>query len=848
MKKANETFELLSKLLSEKNSSKDSSNELYEKLYATVIQELSVKLNKSSYPEKTRLIADLKEVIDSVEILTQFPELIGKSVLGILGSKGAANNALLDQISSDKVGDKTYKYSKNIPSIIYNGENKESVKVVNMIENAFEITRNDFILANRELYKNNIDIRQFLLSCSISTEMPYENITFINFPYYSLKSQEYYASLIDATDVLVIPTDDFGKWKEDLKYLVNLTKAKSICIVSDKNDLDKINKFVSVNFSKSVFVEEFTELNKNSGNSPKIMSCAVNDFIKNLGKLNCARDNVAISELFLGILNRYRLYQTEKIEKIKNSIRGINEDLINIESEETSDSIRELKKQLDESLESIYSELSDFKVLLENLTEAVGDFENSLYSQSKVLNKDVIDKKILYHGEYEENCSNLIFDFIEIGEFHLANKYINILKSRKSPYIYIYELYMDEKMNRKLLKLNLIKLKSENSKKNIVLKAKVKFCEYISLDIEEIGECIKLISGPLDGYENYKLGEYYSRINGSKAEKYYKKSLEKGYLEAGDKLIEYIDSNDYLKLEPLAKMLVPEANYLCGLMALKNHKYAKGITYLKIAAVFEHLGAISKLANIEFANKGKKSERISFQLFTYLYEKNPTNLDVAEKLGQMYYWQSEHRKAFKLLNKCNTKNALYTCGRMYQYGDGVVQNLDEAKKLFKKASKKGHLKANAEYKKVCEWIEDNEEREEELYSNDTDYSTSSSSSYDSSSSGWCFLTTATCLALGKGDDCEELNVLRRYRDERLILDNDGPEIIREYYRVAPIILKSIERERTSIELFKLLYTEYISVICNDIKNNNYIKAKKGYVEMVKKLCKKYNVELRYSEI
>ena len=35
-------------------------------------------------------------------------------------------------------------------------------------------------------------------------------------------------------------------------------------------------------------------------------------------------------------------------------------------------------------------------------------------------------------------------------------------------------------------------------------------------------------------------------------------------------------------------MLVPEANYLNGIKCLENNKYARGIIYLKIVAVFEH--------------------------------------------------------------------------------------------------------------------------------------------------------------------------------------------------------------------------------------------------------------------
>ena len=99
MKTANETFELLSKLLSEQNLSDMPYKELYEQLFSIIRQDLSIQLNNSTYPDKSKMISELKKVLGGVEILTQFPELIGKTVVGIMGTAGAVNNALLDRIS-----------------------------------------------------------------------------------------------------------------------------------------------------------------------------------------------------------------------------------------------------------------------------------------------------------------------------------------------------------------------------------------------------------------------------------------------------------------------------------------------------------------------------------------------------------------------------------------------------------------------------------------------------------------------------------------------------------------------------------------------------------------------------
>ena len=50
----------------------------------------------------------------------------------------------------------------------------------------------------------------------------------------------------------------------------------------------------------------------------------------------------------------------------------------------------------------------------------------------------------------------------------------------------------------------------------------------------------------------------------------------------------------------------------------------------------------------------------------------------------------------------------------------------------------------------------------------------------SSSSGGCFITTATLLSLGKDDNCRELNLFRNFRDT--YVKDCYPSLILEYYK------------------------------------------------------------------
>ena len=57
--------------------------------------------------------------------------------------------------------------------------------------------------------------------------------------------------------------------------------------------------------------------------------------------------------------------------------------------------------------------------------------------------------------------------------------------------------------------------------------------------------------------------------------------------------------------------------------------------------------------------------------------------------------------------------------------------------------------------------------------------------------GGCFLTSACVEYLGKADDCEELTVLRAFRDGYMKSVDGGEKLIKDYYAIAPKIVENI---------------------------------------------------------
>ena len=69
----------------------------------------------------------------------------------------------------------------------------------------------------------------------------------------------------------------------------------------------------------------------------------------------------------------------------------------------------------------------------------------------------------------------------------------------------------------------------------------------------------------------------------------------------------------------------------------------------------------------------------------------------------------------------------------------------------------------------------------------------------------CFMTSACVDFMGKPDDCEELETLRKFRDEKLTKTKEGEALAKEYYRVAPKIVDAIKASNKKKGYYKDIY-------------------------------------------
>lgn len=103
-----------------------------------------------------------------------------------------------------------------------------------------------------------------------------------------------------------------------------------------------------------------------------------------------------------------------------------------------------------------------------------------------------------------------------------------------------------------------------------------------------------------------------------------------------------------------------------------------------------------------------------------------------------------------------------------------------------------------------------------------------------SSGGGCFFTSACVSHAGLKDDCEELTVLRHFRDTYLSGLPEGMHMIQTYYREAPEILRAVYSSANGPKELERMYEE-IQPIVADIKAGSFETAVVLYKNMFERL-------------
>ena len=99
----------------------------------------------------------------------------------------------------------------------------------------------------------------------------------------------------------------------------------------------------------------------------------------------------------------------------------------------------------------------------------------------------------------------------------------------------------------------------------------------------------------------------------------------------------------------------------------------------------------------------------------------------------------------------------------------------------------------------------------------------------------CFITTAVCRQRGLGDDCYELTMFRRFRDQVLLPTEEGRALVDAYYRAAPAIVTAMELCQDTDALCAQIWRDYLAPCLGYIEAGENDACREKYCEMVRYL-------------
>lgn len=828
MHNANKFLQNLSKVMHENRGEKKS--EQLEKLYKIINDELYPILQTSHFPRTPAVMKLLSNELADLELLLTASMIIGKDVFSLSLRSVEKGFDLLKKFFKASVPSELKKTPSQIPILVYPNESF-SIHAVNYANIGCELTLNEYVDIIRGCNECNIGAEKIIKYFCVGIPMNTDKVCCIFDNRTGIISDIFNRFIFKK--IYVFDSKDWNdsiRFKEDTILFSNMDKILSSGYIKK--------------FKGTIFPEE------NIISSISIEStCSGKDCI--YGFVESIRVHVADIDAF---------YNSEfiKCERIKHAIT---EDIVRLGNKNT-EILKDCRNAENDRYDILKNERNEIFIVIQKLIDLLSDIDSTLFSRkaSQLNAPDYVTEKVL----------NQFIIYMDAGIYDMAQKLIpKIQYFGFTDWEMIGQYYVCSKNGFTQADCAHFCNRYPDLQPDNYIKAKmyINVIDPFKSSIKNLRTCAELLGNPKTGREYYI--HYF--LNGDEQMLY--ESLAHGYLPAGEVLYEKYKDGDAINLIKVADALVLKAcvdfgdrvmlnkvptNVLHDSGQKENSNKKLSITssrmmYYKLAAAHGNVDAIERIVDSIYKERfaspatirsdnaeGEKCAEILVVLCRYLMEHSEHPRRYNEYLGVVLFCMKNYSESFRTLSGCTSKAARYCRGRMYEAGNGTVKDYAKAEEEYRKA---GNIcDAEKRYNSVVEKQRQEEEKDDDDYSSETSYSASSYSS--SSSSSGCFITTAACEALHKGDSCDELNLLRKFRDEHISDSTDGEKLIIEYYRIGPDIVDKINSSPNPKKVYSEMWKKYIKPSYDEINNQNWEKAKVIYINMVKELCQCYGVAVK----
>lgn len=750
---------ILAKVMRTKDLTEDRKNkDKYNKLYSLVETELNSKLKKSQYPQTSDIIQQTKEMLETIETLYLFPEIVGKRCLCV------SNYITTNIFDICKYMFKNYNLTstfKNlytqIPIVVLDDAEKDSVEVLNYANIRISLTIDELKFLTIESNKRGIALNKIIQLVLVKTELEDTSVCIIADNIYS-SAEKIFSRVVSGRLIYV-----------DEKGIQTIGKRR-------------IDSTATLLLSDNVF--------KSTCNNPlvnrynRILFSEVSEYIK---------DKVPL--VYYGFWEEYTSIETQIIDyydkqifSARNTLQEVVGDIVRLgdNSKSILKSIRSTEEEREECFESEKKDLLSVLCGIEKLVIEI----------SYDLGESVITGKHI--------SRRTLNDFFV--SFFRCEKYDSGLGKKLLSRLFSYEYD-----NQNLVQAYIQSTKGVLSQCNLI---DISPCEW------EKAKMLIAILEP-DEIPNHKLSMYVRALGKhcwtgkelyAKAlvsperlrAKIFLESLNKGYKKAGLNLLEiYHDQKIERILKTLANALVPEACMILADEKISQNESRRRyvnfsdyrFTYYKIAAANQHAPAIGKIVDMVFESgfssgfqipaseinnpkykTMRKNGQVICQLCRYLISKMYNVEHYKEILGITLFSLNENlSEAISLLESSESALALYCKGNMYEFGGGVAVNLKKAVKNYKASLKLEYSERTEKRLAKCKAKKKKAERDDDYFEN-VSYSSSSEYIGSREESSFCFAPN-TQILMADGSYCPVENI--KINDIVLAFDHYTGKVCKE---------------------------------------------------------------------
>lgn len=681
---ANDKLTMIARLLEGQNqiAGHEKLIQAYDATLDMLVQHFAKMIRENVVPGGNELLQHLKQILSQTELFRDYPELLGDTVIGMMGCPGR----IMQQIDGEIVGNWAEK-GKTIP-VIWTHAETEQVVAENIYDQKFPVTEKElqriFDLAGDEM-----DISQLLqLLCVYRTQISV-NKTVIDIPCGG--SLALRKKLVPNLDVLYVYYQNYTmtKLKEMLQELKHYhVDIKTILPMKSPQSIDQI-KAELAKIGISVLGEREVK--------------------QSVKAYEGSKNNFSFVDKMRVALTPYEGRYVVRQSGVKENLEALKRDTVQMKDGKTEKIVQDLLTQTKDDQQLYNKRAKSFRHASENLLQAAEELEKGFTQEA---NDTAGTKGALKIRKYMGSVwGNLMFSYLrlyklshEIKYYKKAETYLKKVESAGLEESYWLQMVWNATFDQNILtRQDKTKLQKCDYHQYPDIASALLYLHHlgkIKLQPKKLLDVVASIKEPQGSVENFYKGYYYEQIlKPNQAVDYYLSAWKSGEEKALQKLIALKDlvnkRGEFLSFEK-------EDAYRIGVEKIKMKSKAskeEGLFYLKVAAANDNIQAVEYLGeyyynkhirgNREKDAAWKNENALLANMFMYIRKRDRWFKKADFYIGMLAYEIKDYQKARTYLQDRTEPEALALLASMYYYGHGTSVNKQRAEMLALKASQQG---------------------------------------------------------------------------------------------------------------------------------------------------------------